>query len=238
MSETLPPPQERITEVIVRTENQREEKLREQFLEDNLFHFRHVLNPEISSTDLDRLEQDLVAEKRDKNMGERFELALSEKYLGKIHVVELGSTTNPGKNGEIDGLKTQYLDLLDWMVTHGITEGEKKREESGRTISCRRPLDEAARLSMTIMVRNRPLVETSIEHAGQLMRVGIGKRMVFGVPNEKVKFFFIDGNDNTITDERKLSAVETLFLSGNANDVLPIRTAYYLITDVVNQWAQ
>lgn len=233
MSEFIASVPEALVETVRQTENEREEGWREKFLAENLFHNNHlddVLRRSEDRIQLLNLEHQFLQDKQDKNMGERFDLALSDRYLGKIHVVELGRTTNPGANGEIDGLKTEYNDLLRWMQQNGIVERELSRQESGRNISVRKPaLDEAAD-RLAIMVRNRPLIQTSLVHNGQQLDIAIAKRMVFSLPRESLKpLLAINPN---LCGEEVQQFIEDRFLKNGWGGVRPIRTAYYLATDI------
>ena len=228
---------EALKEAVRTSENDYEETLREMFLADKLFHDDHLMqaleNPGQYMDDLTRLQRDFLEEKKGMNMGERFCLALSDKYLGKVHVVELGKTTDPGTSGEIDGLKDEYRDLLSWMIEHGLVEGELSRQESGRTVGLRKPIAPEAAGELAIMIRNRPLINTLIEHEDKKIGIGIAKRMVFSVP--KVTLNALNGGtphkDFKFRDPRSLELIETMLQHGTGG-IQPIRTAYYLATEV------
>jgi hypothetical protein len=234
MSEFAIQPSEALIETVRTSENLKEESWRERFLAENLFHTEH-LEEVFSKSDDDKilllqLENEFLNEKSGKNMGERFALAISDKYLGKIHVVELGRTTNPGINGEIDGLKDQYRDLLRWMKTEGIVDDEMSRAESGRNISTRKPVEEEAADKLAIMVRNRPLINTTIEHEGTKLNIAIAKRMVFGLPRNALKAIF--AIDEDLNSEKTQQFIEERYLKNGWGGVVPIRTAYYLATQL------
>lgn len=228
---------EALRDVVRTTENEYEESLREIFLADKLFHDSHLMQaiaePHRYMDELGRLQGEFLNEKRGKNMGERFELALSDKYLGKIHVVELGSTTNPGVSGEIDGLKDEYRDLLRWMVQHGIVSEEISREDSQRTVGLRKPVHPEACNQLLVMVRNRTLIHTTIAHEQKQVSLGIAKRMVFSMPLTTVRALNAgtERKDLTFTDERSLRLIETMLENGTGG-IEPIRTSYYLATEV------
>jgi hypothetical protein len=226
---------EALADVVRTSENAKEDAWRERFLAENLFHNAHldeVLGKTEDKIQLYSLEQEFLEEKRDKTMGERFALAISAKYRGKIHVVELGRTTNPGVNGEVDGLKDEYRDLLKWMQENGVVERELERHESGRNMSIRKPVHEEAANKLVIVVRNRPLVETEIVHEGVNLSIGITKRMVFGLPHQSMRALLAVSPELDLNSERVQQFIEGNFLKDGWGGVQPIRTAYYLATDV------
>ena len=228
---------ETLIDAVRRSENEYEESLREAFLADKLFHDEHLMqaleNPAVYLDGLGRLQREFLDEKRGLNMGERFALALSDKYLGKVHVVELGNTTNPGASGEIDGLKDEYRDLLRWMIEHGLVENEMSSAQSGRSVGLRKPILPEAAGQLTIMIRNRPLIHSTIEHAGKSIGLAIAKRMVFSMPLRTVHAL----NAGTVQknfkfeDQRSLEIIETMLHHGTGG-ITPIRTAYYLATEL------
>ena len=228
---------ETLIESVRRTENEYEETLREVFLADKLFHDSHLMQaiaePHLYMDELGRLQREFLENKRGKNMGERFEMALSDRYLGKVHVVELGSTTNPAGSGAIDGLKDDYHDLLNWMIQNDIVDNELPRRRSGRTVSLRKPQCPSAAGDLAIMVRNRPLINSAIVHKGHEVGIGIAKRMVFSMPLNTL--YALNAGTETknlaFNDERSLELIETMLHHGTGG-IKPIRTAYYLATEV------
>lgn len=253
MSEFGIRPPQHLAETIRMSENEREEAWRERYLSDNLFHPDHTKavwekSPENSAVLL-ALEQEFLHEKKGKNMGERFALALDDRYLGKIHTIELGSTTNPAANGAVDGLKEEYHDLLNWLKQNSIVEDEMSRQESGRTIELRTPVDPEAAKNVIIMVRDRPLIKAELEHDGRYLDIDIKKRMVFALPLMTARLLlnrFIhklprsssgDGIDERyvpklFNDEEVLDFIESTFLLHGSGGVVPIRTSYLLATEV------
>lgn len=228
---------ETLADRVRESENAYEESLREQFLADKLFHDAHLMEaiaePHLYMDGLGRLQREFLDDKRGKNMGERFELALSDKYLGKVHVVELGSTTDPSASGAIDGLKDEYNDLLRWMQQHGIVKEELSRRQSGRTVALRKPKLEEAQSELAVMIRSRTLINTTIEHDAKQVGIGIAKRMVFSVPIKTLHALNAGTEDKNFTfnDERSLQIIETMLHHGTGG-IKPIRTAYYLATDI------
>lgn len=226
-----------LIEAVRANENEVEESWREEFLAKNLFHAKHLdhtlASGNYNTHSLPLLEHDFLTEKQGKNMGERFELALSDKYLGKIHVVELGKTKDPGLDGAIDGLKGEYNDLLSWMKSVGIVEKELERSESGRDISERNPVTDYARGKLVIAVRNRPLIDTEHVHNGRTISIRIAKRMVFSMPIQTRVAVLARCGSNELKGDRVVEFVENMFLSNGAGGIQPIRTAYYLATEVL-----
>jgi hypothetical protein len=225
---------EALTDRVRETENEYEERMTESVLADTLFHTEFVdevlLNSPEDRIRLLALEHEFLEEKRGKNMGERFELALSDKYLGKIHVVELGKTTNPGATGEIDGLKDDYRMFLRWMIEHDVVEKELDRSESKRTIRCRQPRIAEAAGQLVICERNRPLIRTNIIHDGARVDIAINKRMIFSLPAQTAVALKGRFQGDEIRDEQTLDFIESYFLHHGSGGVRPIRTAYYLAT--------
>lgn len=257
MSEFIARAPEAILETLVskvrESENTKEEAWEERFLAENLFHDK-FLDATLHGTEdrikLLNLEHEFLQEKRGKNMGERFDLAIGDKYLGKIHIVELGRTTNPGANGEVDGLKSQYHDFLKWLKKQGVVKDELGRlespeevnerlekypesspqPESRRHISGRAPVHPEATNNFVIMVRNRRLIDTSLKHDGKTLDIAVSKRMVFGMPPKALAAIYAmhDGDLNT---DQALKHIEGL-LEHAPDAITPIRTAYYLATDI------
>ncbi len=226
-------------EMIREEENQKEEQFREQFLAHNLFHDDHfdaatevwAGNPQQEAY-FSALKDEFLQDKKGKNMGDRFNLAISKKYVGKIHVTELGKTTNPDINGDVDSLRGEYNDHIKWMRKQpNITLREFTREESERDISVRHPIN-AGVCDISIAVRNRPLAEAIINEKDYVLRIGIAKRMVFMVDTKKL--VPLVWRDN-ISSEHSISMIEQ-WLEGGIGLDRPIRgavrTAYYLATDV------
>lgn len=230
---------EALAEEVRASENTVEDNWREAFLADKLFHFEHLFDvfcePKLGEDYLEKLKKDFLEEKRGLNVGERFALAISDKYLGKLHVVELGRSTDPSISGDVDGLKDEYRELLGWMVEKDIVKDELPRRESGRRVGWREPNLPEAQPKLKIMVRNRPLIHTSIEHNDKKLSLAIAKRMVFSLPMES--FLALNPAENAdmkqkvFTNERSLELVE-LMLEHHSGGVRPIRTAYYLFTDI------
>ena len=213
-------------------QNAIEESLREEFLQDNLFH-GHFLPMSLDKEHVDerrRTHDQFMLDKKGKNMGERMELALSLDYLNIIHVVELGHTTQPGDDGHADGLKKDFIDLREWMRANSWIENEMSREESDRDIDFRTSLVNPSR---AIAIRNRPLVDTIIYHKLSedtdpvQVRVGIAKRMVFSIPTQLMQAYKFAAEHEG--KEFVMTSVEQL-LDNRSQLIDPIRTGYYLST--------
>lgn len=214
-------------------QNAIEHALREDFLSQHVFH-RHVLHPPatgegemLTISELVSLRKRFVAEKRGKNMGEVFDMALSPEYFDRIHVVELGLTERPGHNGELDGLKHEYDDLRLWMRNYGLAVHVLSREESGRTIESRESEIDPSRI---ILIRNRPLMEGIIENPQRHARFGIAKRMVFSMPQELLeKLRYMAGTADCNDEKLKAFIEKAMQLKSPGIDA--IRTGYYLVTE-------
>lgn len=240
MSELGAPTPETLVNGIRTEQNQIEEHLELQFLSETLFHndYEASLVDRCASQgeyvdELGRLQGEFLKDKKNKDMRERFEIALSDKYLGKIDVVELGSTDQPGRSNSIDGLKDEYLALLSWLKSHDIVDYEMDREESQRFVSLR-----TSRISPDHLVvsRNRPLIKTSIEapHDGSKIELGVVKRMTFAMPNRVAAILAtLGGEDGSalerLNDSRALERLEFMLDEVNGS-IIPIRTSYYLST--------
>jgi hypothetical protein len=216
-------------------QNAIEEGLRDEFLQANLFHGHFLpMNLDVEHIEQRRATHDqFMLDKKGKNMGERMELALNLDYLNVIRVVELGHTTQPGDDGHADGLKKDFIDLREWMIANEWIETEMSREESGRTIEFH-----GSRVApdRAVAVRNRPLVDTVIklsvlEDSDPIdVRIMIAKRMVFSIPSKLVLAY-----DFAAEHEGKEFVMESVeqLLDSQSNLVDPIRTGYYLATELV-----
>lgn len=233
MSETgehLPP--EVLIEAVRDEQNRWEEGLREDFLADHLFHLHHV--SVTFQEQREQLEQEFLRDKKGKNMGERLELALQESYLGVINVVELGMTTRPSADGEIDGLKHEYNELRRWMIINGWIDDEMSREESGRTLDVRFP---DATKEYVVIGRNRPLVSTEVDvnigHDRTIStHIGVAKRMVFSIPVGLYLAINRRFDDPSLKKEETIAFVEDM-LQQHAKKIHSIRTSYYLSAQVI-----
>lgn len=215
-------------------ENEREELLREEFLEATMFHPEYMMSEKFQTpgqrvSEMGRIQAEFLREKRGKDMRERFEMALSDKYLGKLHVVELGMTSNPGASGEVDGLKSEYHTLRDYMVSLDMITEELSREKSGRTVGVRAPQDADARGKLVIMTRNRPLMYAELETNNRRLELGVAKRMVFSLPTQALHA--LASRPGGLNEQGSLEILETM-LSHGSGGVKPIRTGYYLITNL------
>lgn len=234
---------ELVSEDFIHLENEYEEEMRDRVLIEHLFHDAHldqILNAAtVDTSTLIDLHHDFVEEKKKRNFGARFDLALQPRFLGIIKLVELGISTNPGKSGEADGLKAHYLDHLNWMMRsvqwkkfeknpERFPIGELPREKSKRTITTRPPQCESAKDTLVIVERNRPLINSLMDHDGETVHVRIGKRMLFALPKKTIDA--IEQHIGKVSDPSGMKAIENL-LDHKAEIITPIRTGYYLATD-------
>lgn len=230
---------ERLSVCLRETENQVEERIREKALAMTLFHDTHLDHAIARSPEevFQRIADELhfLNAKHSLNMGERFALALEPEHLGKIHVVELGRTTNPGATGEIDGLKSDYRHLYEWLDAHGIIkEGEIPREKKdSRSLTTREPVDKKAAESHVVIVRNRRLIRETMHHNGKNIRIQIGKRMVFAVPKGAALALISRAEREELSDSDAVRLFEETFIDKGTGGVVPIRTSYLLATDVL-----
>lgn len=240
--ERMPPS---LFELVRLRENEIERMRDDIYLEAHLFHDHHLdeslTNSPEDQIKLLHLEHEFLREKkqkviengveRDQNMGDLFALAIQEKYLDKIHVVELGRTENPGENGEVDGLKIQYRQFRDWLIMQGHIKEDLSRENSGRTIRVRKPVMLEASDKLAIVERDRPLINTVIDVRGEKVAVKIGKRMVFSIPLPTIGGIY-HAHDRQLNSEEALRAVENL-LDHTRDCIHPIATSYHLKTYVL-----
>jgi hypothetical protein len=225
--------------------NAREELFRQDEFERFLFHEGIADHYRYSGDagELRQLRRDFLDEKKDKTMVERFELALLDKFLGAIHVVELGTSTEPAKDGSADSLKGEYLVLRDWLTTLGVIKHELRREQSGRFLDVSVPDITKSRV---VIGRTRPLVSTVIEvaHRGDVgslakvttkeAQVDIAKRMVFSIPTGL--YLAYAKTDAKLETEDTLRSIEELLQNSNGKKLVdPIRTTYYLRTAVLSE---
>lgn len=233
MTEFDSTPERELLEAVRAEQNAIEENLREHFLMTHLFKDEHFAGSHYD--ELIQLKEEFVQEKRNKNMGERFNMALSEKYFDKIHVVELGLTEKPGLNGEVDGLKHEYTDLRHWLQLNGTIQDELPRQESGRTLQLR---DSAAAPEHIVMIRNRPLIESTIDTPRGIARFGIAKRMVFSMPRQLCAAILRQSGGNQPGSEEFMQRVETILqqrsLYKQHTLLNPIRTGYYLASEKID----
>ena len=215
-------------------QNKIEEQRREKFLAGTLFHPRAIASGDFLQNHGPQLEEEFLREKKGKSMLERFHMALSDKYFGMIHVVELGVTTEPSASGEIDGLKDEYAQLRDFMISTGLIEDDRSREESGRTLTV---APAPVTNGLVIISRNRPLISQTVAHTfnekDPPMEVGVGiaKRMVFSIPTSLYVAIVDRFNDPKLESEEAIRCIEGL-LEKRDNNVFAIRTAYHLISEL------
>ncbi len=230
---------ERLSTCLRETENHVEERIREKALAMTLFHDTHLDDAIARSPEevFQRISDELnfLDAKHSLNMGERFALALEPEHLGKIHVVELGHTTDPSATGEIDGLKTDYRHLYQWLNDHGIIkEGEIPREnKDSRSLTTREPVDDSAAESHVIIVRNRRLIRETMNHDGKDIRIQIGKRMVFAVPKGAAFALISRAEREKMSTSDAVNLFEETFIDKGTGGVIPIRTSYLLATDLL-----
>lgn len=224
-----------IKQALREEQNAIEESLRDEFLQNNLFH-EHLLVSDYSDdfvAERQRIHDQFMRDKKGKNMGERMELALSDEYLNKINVVELGHTTRPDEDGHADGLKKDYIDLRNWMLANNWIDDEISRSDSGRTVSFH---NSKVTRERKVVIRNRPLIDTVIEHSvmnGEWpvnVRIRLAKRMVFSVPTRLIEAYGALADHKG--QEFVVASVEQL-LDRKSKHIDPIRTSYYLSTELV-----
>lgn len=214
--------------------NAREEQFRRDEFETFLFHRDVATNAVLNGmpSQLEALKRDFLKDKNDNDMFGRLEIALSKKYLGAIHVVELGTTTEPGMDGSADGLKVEYRALRNWMKSLGIIEDEMSREESGRFFDVNFP---EATNTRVVIGRTRPLISTLMktpDDTSVQAQVDIAKRMVFSIPTGL--YLAYARTDPKIEQDATMRSIEELLQAPNGKKQLidPIRTTYYLRTAV------
>lgn len=205
-------------------QNKIEEQRREDFLAGKLFH----LHAQVQDGYTARFEEEFLREKKGKSMIERFDLATTEPFLGMVHVVELGVTTAPAADGDLDDLKDEYIELRDFLVGSNLLDREMTREESGRSLT----VDPSPLTSeLVIVARNRPLMGGRIELGVDTLVVGIAKRMVFSMPSTLYDAIATRFDDPGLKSEEALACVENL-LERRVQSIGAIRTAYYLATQL------
>lgn len=213
-------------------QNKKEDGRREVFLANTFFHI-HV-HAEVSFDEIARLSSEFIEEKKGKSMDECFDMALSEKYFDKIHVVELGLTKNPSATGEIDGLKDEYRKFRERLIHTGIIEEDLSRKKSHRWFETQESQFSDVRKTL---IRNRPLIETVIPDTS--IRIGIAKRMIFSIPTplyiavaRRFDCTEVDGEYPQLDSEEAMEYVEEL-MQKNDRKIDSIRTGYYLMTERV-----
>lgn len=181
-------PTGRYLDELSKTENELHEAKRAHVLRDRFLHDDY--SPREGAF-LD-LHARFMTEKRGKNFGERFAMAVSDDYLGKVRVVELSSTDHdlvpPGGS-----YKDPYRDLLQWLVGHGIVETEIPVEKSGRTFSVKRcPLQVPHGVKERVIVtRVRPLLLADmVNESGTTLNFEIMKLSVFAMMKEQLEALY------------------------------------------------
>lgn len=236
MSEFNSPNSEALSRCIRTEQIEIEEHLEQQFMADSLFHedFTGSLAADATSQgeyldELGRLQGEFLSDKKGKDMCERFVMALSDKYRGKVDVVGLGSTDQPSATN-VDGLKHDYIKMLVWMQKNGFVDEELPRAKSGRFLELRSSIASPDHL---IISRNRPLVKTAVELPdGRKLSLGVVKRMTFAMPNRTVAVLSTLGPENRsvlqkLNDEKAIDRLEFMLDEANGG-IIPIRTGYYL----------
>lgn len=212
-------------------QNEIEETMREHILGAKLFrdaYTQRLLDMDNLDINIAFLRDQFLIDKKDKeNMGDVFDLAINPPYLDAIHVVELGSITDLGKKGEIDGLKHDYLHLLDWLERNTEIKGELPRKESARYIRILPSKIAERDGSFVVMERARPLVHGRITHNGQELEIKILKRMIFTMPKATA---IAIANKN----EEGIEYLEDELLPNGYGGIKPIRTTYYLATNIIS----
>lgn len=244
MSESIPSGSEReIALAALRKEQiEIEENTRLRILANGHFH-PEFKNIEDDAGILTQRLKDFLDEKKSKNMGEIFNLALQPGYIDVIRLVELGNVDAPFQHNQLDGLKHEYIDLKNWFIEHRIIEDEMPREQSGRNIEL---YLSRVMPNRSIVVRNRPLISaftaTNYHNGHQVgVHFDIAKRMVFSMPEPlqqalKKRFssdFTTKDGVLTIVGEDSLQSIERCIDAPRKYDLEAIRTSYYLTARTV-----
>lgn len=171
-----------------------------------------------------RVFADFVHDRKQLNsMTDRFRLLTeNEKYAGIVTSVELGMTTSADSIDELDGLKSNYRDLLGWLVDENYSTGEIPREESKRTFEINRS---AATKEYVVIARNRQLALGRIALDVPL-DFEISKRMVFEMPSGVLYAIQKRAGDETLATDDTKKLIERQLDSNNPL-IYPIRTAYH-----------
>lgn len=213
-------------------------------------HRREILRPVLfhehgySETEQRNIEATFLTEKEGKNMGEVMDMALRPPNLGVIRVVELGKTDHPGRNGEIDGLKNQYRNLLRGMKRDGWLTEDLPRLPTTRQMIIQPPMDNfpdihlVTRLRMLIDTRQNITNQIGDKHYEDEVDIKLAKRMVFGMHKDGVNkacretgysFYHPDYPYEDLIQE-----IEKYMDSRDAS-IIPIRTEYFLETQIINE---
>ena len=209
--------------------------LRESFLNINLFQDSHF-----EATDLKELldlRSEFMEEKIGKDMTERFRMAINPKYFDKIRVVELGSAKAPFSKVGVDDLKHEYHELLDCLIKENYLDHETSRADSGRSLEVNIPSDINIAKERIVIVRIRPLVD-AVSPDGK-KGIGIVKRMVFSMPTLLYQGTIKAANElarraDLNLDMVMLQVIEAM-LDRNDKRIDPIRTGYYLATELIGK---
>lgn len=226
-------------DLIRRLENKKCDQAREETLEDHLLHPGIIDTFDPNQNELEvrweimQLRNEFLEEKKGKNFGERFAMAISNKYLGKVSVIELGVTEHIG-SAESQDLKEQYRDIRNWLVTHSVIEDELNREQSGRffrlSLAPVRSINRKVPAHVVVS-RVRPLLEGEIiNEAGQTALFKQLKLSVFSMSGGVYIGLREKYGAELTCSERFMEHVEKMMDENDENFINPIRTAYYQIT--------
>ncbi len=213
-----------------RKENELHEATRASFLRSHFFHDETDIRAMIE------LHDKFMREKKGKNFGERFAMAISDEYLGRVHVVELSSTDHdeipPGGS-----YKDPYHDLYDWLLRNGVVEAELDAQQSGRMFAVNPssvPVPYGAQ-ERVIVTRVRPLLRADMENeVGTPLNFGITKLSVFAMMRLQLtalytRYGVTPGEEWT---EPMMQHVEELLRHSETTPmhrvIHKIRTGYYL----------
>ena len=165
------------------------------------------------------------------DMSDKFNLAFTEPFTDGVSTVELGVTSSPEDIQQIDGLKSHYARLLDFLVKDGLTEGEIPREDSERIFGVE-PVEEYP--GRVIVSRTRQLLigtkAVQTEHCKYDTQFAVTKRMVFTMPSEM--YVTLAQDDPLVKGDDAMKRFERQ-IDSNHRQIDPIRTAYYLGIDTL-----
>lgn len=189
--------------------------------------------------EMEQLRHKFSIEKKGKNFGESFAMAISPEYLGKLHVIELG-VTQDGLGG-LEDLRRQFSDLHNFLKQNKLTGGILPRDDCGRFYDVKsskvKPPDTSLSPRM-VLTRIRPLLGgTFITSHNQVASITQVKMTTFSIP---ANFYVSLGNRYGVQCITKSEAwqihMDDLLDEGAHMQHLidPIRTGYYQATELVD----
>ncbi len=217
-------------EELGKSENELHEAARASFLGQNFFH------EETDTASMIELHEKFMQDKHGRSFGERFAMAISDDYLGRVRVVELSSTDHdailPGGS-----YKSPYHDLRHRLIQNDVIQGELTAEEGGRTCFVKPPVLSAPTgvEARVVVTRVRPLIcADTVNESGTPLNFEIVKLSVFAMMKLQLAGLYTryKVTPGEPWSEEMMQHVEDLLRASDKSSmhrvIHKIRTGYYL----------